>query len=244
MVACCWEDLRSFHWLFVWVTFNVVYLTQTVLVVQNVNCVRSIISLRTSLSEVQRISRKTNSNLNRVQRRAARFTIKNYRDRIHSCVKQCRETSAGIDVKRRKTSRLVTLHKINNGLVAINPFTAMLAVPSLEKRPIKVPNLKPLKLFGPRLMSTGKDFYENAQYWKYICYRTIKYTVWRSIQCALFSPEILQAGAVKGLTKSSTGRTLKFEAHSNFSKRGLTVAFYWDISLWKMVLSASFYFYF
>ena len=158
MVAYCWEDLRSFHWLFVWVTFNVVYHTQTVLVVQNVNCVRSIISLRTSLSEGQRISRKTSSNLNRVQRRAARFTIKNYRDRIHGCVKQCRETSAGIDVKRRKTSRLVTLHKIKNGPVGINPFTAMLAVPSLEKRPIKVPNLKPLKLFGPLLMSTGKDF--------------------------------------------------------------------------------------
>ena len=60
------------------------------------------------------------------------MTIKNYRDRIHGCVKQCRGTSAGIDVKRRKTSRLATLHKINNGLVGINPFSAMLAVPSLE----------------------------------------------------------------------------------------------------------------
>ena len=31
----------------------------------------------------------------------------------------------------------------------VNPFTAMLAAPSLWKRPIKVPNLKSLRLFSP-----------------------------------------------------------------------------------------------
>ena len=31
----------------------------------------------------------------------------------------------------------------------VNPFTAMLAAPSLGKRPIKVPNLKSLSFFPP-----------------------------------------------------------------------------------------------
>ena len=39
-----------------------------------------------------------------------------------------------------------------------NPFTAMLAPPSFGKQPIKVPNLKSLKIF-PLCMSTWKDFY-------------------------------------------------------------------------------------
>ena len=39
-------------------------------------------------------------------------------------------------------------------------------------------------------MSTWKDFYQNAQCWKWICYRTIRY--------AVFSPDILQAVAVRG----------------------------------------------
>ena len=42
----------------------------------------------------------------------------------------------------------------------------MLAVPWLGKRPIKVPNLKPLKLFCSLPMSTRKEFYQNGQYWK------------------------------------------------------------------------------
>ena len=49
---------------------------------------------------------------------------------------------------------------------SFNSLTAMLAVLSLGKRPIKVPNLKPLRLkffcFLP--MSTGKEFYQNGQY--------------------------------------------------------------------------------
>ena len=68
----------------------------------------------------------------------------------------------------------------------LNPFAAMLAALSVGKRPIKVPNLKPLKLLCSLPMSTWKEFYQNGQYWKHICYRTIKYTVWRPV-CVLFS---------------------------------------------------------
>ena len=47
-------------------------------------------------------------------------------------------------------------------IILFNPFSAMLAATSLGKRPIKVPNLKPLRL--PLLrMRTWKDFYQNAQ---------------------------------------------------------------------------------
>ena len=35
-----------------------------------------------------------------------------------------------------------------NGFTVINPFTAMLAGPSLGKPPIKLPNLKPLRFFS------------------------------------------------------------------------------------------------
>ena len=45
-----------------------------------------------------------------------------------------------------------------------------------------------------------KDFHQNTQYWKQMCYRTRKFTFQCRHMCALFSsPEILQAGAVKGL---------------------------------------------
>ena len=46
-----------------------------------------------------------------------------------------------------------------------------------------------------------KDFHQNTQYWKQICYRTRKYTFQCRHMCALFGggPEILQVGAVKGL---------------------------------------------
>ena len=42
----------------------------------------------------------------------------------------------------------------------------MRAAPSLEKRPIKAPNLKPVRLFGPLRKSTWKDFCQNAPYSK------------------------------------------------------------------------------
>ena len=49
--------------------------------------------------------------------------------------------------------------------VTINPFTAMLAEPSLRKRPVKVPQkLEIITAFFPLGKSTCKDFYQNAQY--------------------------------------------------------------------------------
>ena len=72
----------------------------------------------------------------------------------------------------------------------INPFSAMFAAlsVSLRKWPIKVPDLKSLRLFSP----VEKDFYQNEQYWKYVCYRTIKIYSLLACICALFSREILQ----------------------------------------------------
>ena len=68
-----------------------------------------------------------------------------------------------------------------------NPFTAMLAALSLLKpRSLKVPNLKLLAFFLTLRISTGKYLYQNAQYSKQICYKTIKYTVCRRV-CVHFS---------------------------------------------------------
>ena len=49
----------------------------------------------------------------------------------------------------RKSTHVLCCH--------INPFTAMHAAPSLGKRQLKVPYLKPLRLFYPLHMSTLKD---------------------------------------------------------------------------------------
>ena len=43
-----------------------------------------------------------------------------------------------------------------------------------------------------------KEFRQNASHWKWMCYRTGKYAVCRCVR-AFFSPNILHAGAVKGL---------------------------------------------
>ena len=42
------------------------------------------------------------------------------------------------------------------------------------------------------------DFHQDARHWKQMCYRTRKYSVCRCVH-ASFSPENVQAGAVKGL---------------------------------------------
>ena len=52
-----------------------------------------------------------------------------------------------------------------------------------------------------------------------MCYRTGKGTVWRRVR-ASFSPEMLQAGAVKGLTSTETIRLIR-----DGEKRGGT--FWW-----------------
>ena len=81
----------------------------------------------------------------------------------------------------------------------INPFTAMLAAPSLGKLPITVPNLKLLRPLCPLRLRHVKAFlskctvlkldllHDHQMYGLEVCMR------------ALFSPVILQAGAVKGL---------------------------------------------
>ena len=74
--------------------------------------------------------------------------------------------------------------------VLINPFTAMLAAPSLGKRPMKVPDLKPLRIFSSvvwahertsiQMHSIERRFVtgpSDTQYWTQICHRTIRYTV-------------------------------------------------------------------
>ena len=45
-----------------------------------------------------------------------------------------------------------------------------------------------------------KDFHQNGQHCKQMCHRTRKYTVCRRVR-ASFGPNILQVGAVKGLSK-------------------------------------------
>ena len=78
-----------------------------------------------------------------------------------------------------------------------NPFTAIFAAPLLGKRPIKVPNLKPVRLFCPALHEYVKGFLSKCTVLKDFLFHQI-YCL-EACMCALFSPEILQAVAVKGL---------------------------------------------
>ena len=69
----------------------------------------------------------------------------------------------------------------------------MLAAPPLEKSPIKVPNLKPLA-FLPPTHEHVKGFLSKCTVLK------VDFVVWKRVRmCAFFSPDILQAEAVKGL---------------------------------------------
>ena len=110
----------------------------------------------------------------------------------------------------RSFTRILCLCQRTNYVLyyPLNPFTAMLAAPSLWKRPTTVPNLKSLRSFFPfvwarekisiKMHSAESRFVIGSS--KYaICYRTIKICYLQACTCALFSPEILQAGAVKGL---------------------------------------------
>ena len=83
--------------------------------------------------------------------------------------------------------------------VGFNPFTAMLATPSLRKWPVKVPNLKWLRFFplfrwarekiAIKMHSTDSRSVTGPSNILFagVC------------MCALFSPETVQAVAVKGL---------------------------------------------
>ena len=60
--------------------------------------------------------------------------------------------------RHRQTPPRLWFHPL--ATMFINPFTAMLATHTITwKQPIKVPNLKPLRLFCPLHISTRKDFY-------------------------------------------------------------------------------------
>ena len=84
------------------------------------------------------------------------------------------------------------------------PFTAMVASPSLEKRPVKMPNMQPLRLSVPPLHEQVKGFLFFLAKCTVLKVRfVINYE--HQICCLqacmgeLFSPETVQAGAVKGL---------------------------------------------
>ena len=81
----------------------------------------------------------------------------------------------------------------------VNPFTAMLAAPSLGRRPIKVPSFKSLTPFFPWFAWTHQRIYIKMH-----CTES-RFVIGPSNIClqacmwALFSPEMLQVAAVKGL---------------------------------------------
>ena len=66
------------------------------------------------------------------------------------------------------------------------PFTAMFAMPSLGKRPMKVPDLKPLSLLFPFARAREKISIKKNSIENRFVYSTIKYTVCWSI-CVDFS---------------------------------------------------------
>ena len=76
---------------------------------------------------------------------------------------------------------------------------------SLGKRLIIVPNFEIIKAFPPLRVSKWKNFYRKAQYWKQICYRTIKKnTVCRRVCVHSAARKFLRAMAVKGLKSESS----------------------------------------
>ena len=79
-----------------------------------------------------------------------------------------------------------------------NPFTAVLAALSLLQRPIKVVNLKSLMPFSPSHEHT-KGLLSKCTVWEIYLLQDHQIYCLQACMCALFSPEILRAGAVKGL---------------------------------------------
>jgi hypothetical protein len=66
-------------------------------------------------------TKKDAQKLESVQRRAARFARNNYRDKTPGCVDNMLKSLQWNSLEeRRKTNRLIMLHKINNGLVGID----------------------------------------------------------------------------------------------------------------------------
>ena len=106
----------------------------------------------------------------------------------------------------------------------------MLAAPSLRKRPVKVPNLKPLRLFLPPWYEHVKGFLSKCTVLKLDLLWDHQIHRLEACMCALFSPEILQAWAVKGLTVAALsmqcreGGCREGGGRSFIARRGLTVA--------------------
>ena len=81
---------------------------------------------------------------------------------------------------------------------AVNPFTAMLAVSSHGKGPINVLNLKSFRPFPPAHEHVKRLVSKCTALKVGLLQDRLVYCL-RACMCALFSPKILQAGAVKGL---------------------------------------------
>ena len=79
----------------------------------------------------------------------------------------------------------------------------MLAAPLHQKRPTKVPDLKSLRLI-PSSHSHVKGFLSKFPVLKVDLLYDHQIYCKRTCICALFSPETLQAGAVKGLKRTLT----------------------------------------
>ena len=92
--------------------------------------------------------------------------------------------------------------------MVLNPFTAVLAAPSVWKRPIKVQNLKPSRLFCPLAWAGGKISVKMHSIESGFATGPSN-ILSAGLMCALFSPEIWQSGAVKGLTSIETTRLIR-----------------------------------
>ena len=88
----------------------------------------------------------------------------------------------------------------------INPFTAMLAAPSLGKRWIKVPDLKsstPPTHTHTFAWAHEKDFYENLQYWKYICVIVLSNKLFAGVYLCTFKPRNFTGWSSEGVKHKS-----------------------------------------
>ena len=80
----------------------------------------------------------------------------------------------------------------------INPFIAMLVAPSVGKRP-KSAKSETIKAFLPISHEQVKGFLPKCTVLKVDLLQDHQIYCLEACMCALFSPEISQAGAVKGL---------------------------------------------
>ena len=82
-----------------------------------------------------------------------------------------------------------------------NPFTAKLSAPSLLKRPIKVPNLKSFRTFFRFACACEKISIKRLSAQRRLFTDPSNILFFRRVYnyMQIFSPEILPAGAVKGL---------------------------------------------